>query len=392
MPSRVVYVGSGAVGQAKVSNSPVFGKLAVPTEERAAIVSLTVDEERGTLAVLRVEEQPFHVGWLVPHPLNGHLYGVGGGKAHSWAVGSDGSLTLTSSSDTAGGSAFLELSCDGRWALSASYGAGTLAVLPISPNGALGMATCVKMHSLRLNPTLADRQEGCHPHQIRLDPHTNKWALSCDLGASRVWVYSFDSVTGTLVGEADSPRHLLLPESAGPRHLDFHPSGRWVYILCELDGCLVVCDWDAEVGKLSPKQTLCALAEGIACSRAHHSGNAHVAVSTDGGVVFVSSRTDNVLNRFAVDLTDGTLRRCPGEHASTRGVCPRNFSLEESTSYGAVVRVLNQDSQNVVSFPMAHDWSDHVGEAVVLELLGVCPVVITAPVVLPTSGGSVADC
>mmetsp|Transcript_152562 Transcript_152562/g.489258 ORF Transcript_152562/g.489258 Transcript_152562/m.489258 type:complete len:341 (+) Transcript_152562:55-1077(+) len=255
MPSRVVYVGSGAVGQAKVSNSPVFGKLAVPTEERAAIVNLTVDEELGTLAVFRVEEQPFHVGWLVPRPLNGHLYGVGGGKAHSWAAGGDGSLTLTSSSDTAGGSAFLELSCDGRWALSAR-----LAVLPISLNGALGMATCVKMHSLQLNPTLADRQEGCHPHQIRLDPHTNKWALSCDLGASRVWVYSFDSVTGTLVGEADSPRHLLLPESAGPRHLDFHPSGRWVYILCELDGCLVVCDWDAEAGRLSPKQTLCACA------------------------------------------------------------------------------------------------------------------------------------
>eukprot|EP00964_Phaeocystis_antarctica_P164531 scaffold142834_cov109-Phaeocystis_antarctica.AAC.2 len=31
-------------------------------------------------------------------------------------------------------------------------------------------------------------------------------------------------------------RHLVLPAGAGPRHLDFHPNGRWVYVLCELDG------------------------------------------------------------------------------------------------------------------------------------------------------------
>jgi 6-phosphogluconolactonase (cycloisomerase 2 family) len=57
-----------------------------------------------------------------------------------------------------------------------------------------------------------------------------------DLGADRVWVYGFDAARGSLIGASNSMRHLVLPAGAGPRHLDFHPNGRWVYVLCELDG------------------------------------------------------------------------------------------------------------------------------------------------------------
>ena len=50
--------------------------------------------------------------------------------------------------------------------------------------------------------------------------------------------------------------HLVLSEGAGPRHLDFHPNGKWVYVLCELDGNVVLCDWDDAAGTLSPRQSI----------------------------------------------------------------------------------------------------------------------------------------
>ena len=46
-----------------------------------------------------------------------------------------------------------------------------------------------------------------------------------------------------------------------------------VYVLCELDGNVVLCDWDSDAGTLSPRQSIYALPSGVVCSRAHHSGS-----------------------------------------------------------------------------------------------------------------------
>jgi 6-phosphogluconolactonase (cycloisomerase 2 family) len=78
----------------------------------------------------------------------------------------------------------------------------------------------------------------------------------------------------------------VLPEGAGCRHLDFHPNGKWVYVLCELDGNVVLCDWDTDAGVLSPRQSIYALPDGVVCSRAHHSGCSHILVSPDGANVY----------------------------------------------------------------------------------------------------------
>ena len=166
-----------------------------------------------------------------------------------------------------------------------------------------------KLHVVAgLNRELADRQESCHPHQIRLDPATNGWALSCDLGADRIWVYRFDTQTGALQGALTSDRHLLLPEGAGPRHLDFHPSGRFVYVICELNGNIVACQWDAAEGRLKVIQSVYSLADGAACSRAHHSGCAHILVNAAGGALYASARTTNEICVCSIDA-DGRLSK-----------------------------------------------------------------------------------
>eukprot|EP01052_Picozoa_sp_SAG31_P047969 SAG31_NODE_9830_length_1222_cov_1.902048_2_plen_103_part_00 len=81
--------------------------------------------------------------------------------------------------------------------------------------------------------------------------------------------------------------------------------------------------------------------------------------------------------------------------ADTHGVCPRNFRLEadgdSAAGYGPVVRLANQDSQNLVSYPLSKPdghGSYELGEPTVLELPGLCGVVVTAPVAPPVSAES----
>ena len=91
-------------------------------------------------------------------------------------------------------------------------------------------------------------------------------------------------VDGKLIRDMSSEAHLVLPEEAGPRHLDFHPNGKWVYVLCELDGNVVLCDWHSHAGRLSPRQTISALPSGVVCSRVGHSGSEPTALCCSGEV------------------------------------------------------------------------------------------------------------
>jgi 6-phosphogluconolactonase len=185
------------------------------------------------------------------------------------------------------------------------------------------------------------------------------------------------------VRDQASAEHLILPEGAGPRHLDFHPNGKWVYVLCELDGNVVLCDWDTDAGTLSPRQSIYALPDGVVCSRAHHSGCSHIMVSPDGANVYAATRTDGKIATFAVNANDGTLVRV-GENVSCGGVCPRNFQFDMQSTPSRL-RICNQDSQNVASYAIGEAGALQA-EPTVMDTPGMCPQVISVPIYPPTAG------
>lgn len=389
MAPGFIYVGSGPAAQANVTDSPAYGTVKVD-KERQGILTFAPNPEGGAgLTEVAFLELNFHVGWLATHPTNGHLYGVGGGKVHTFRPGSFGELSLLASVDSIANGNHIEVTRDGKWALIISYGGSLLVVFPIREDCTVGEASDSKHHFIPLNPALADRQECCHPHQVRMDPTSGNWALSCDLGADRVWVYRFDAVHGGLIGASNSSHHLALPEGSGPRHLDFHPNGRFVYVLCELSGKVAVCTWDAAAGQLAVIQEIYALPEGVACCRAHHSGNAHILVAPDGRSLYASTRTDNMIVVFRIDESSGKITK--EQHVSTRGVCPRHFHLdwtpcEEPPSKVATktqrwprLRVGNQDSQNLVDFPINPEDGLLDDNPMVFPLEGFCPQVILGP-------------
>ncbi|HET8631087.1 MAG TPA: lactonase family protein [Thermomicrobiales bacterium] len=231
---------------------------------------------------------------------------------------------------------YVSVDHSGRVALVANYTSGSVAAYPLGADRGLGAATSVHQHAgSGPNPK---RQAGPHAHSIQPDP-TNRFALAADLGLDRVLVYRLDPARGTL--EPDDPPAAALPPGSGPRHLAFHPDGRHVYVIGELDSTLTACIWDAERGTLEPFQTVSTLPAGFA--GVNSCADVHVAPS--GRFVYGSNRGHDSVAVFAVDQATGALE--PAGHTPTGGRTPRNFAITPS---GAFLLAANQDTDSVVTF------------------------------------------
>jgi 6-phosphogluconolactonase len=205
----------------------------------------------------------------------------------------------------------------GQHVLVANYGGGTVAVLPIAADGSLQKASSVLTHTGKGKD--AQRQEKPHAHGIYLDA-AERFALSPDLGADRVFVTSFDAAKGSLTAHGAG----TLEPGSGPRHLAFHPSGRFAYVINELTSTVSAFAYDAAKGELQPLQTLSALPEGFKGT----SYTAEIEVSPDGRFVYGSNRGHDSLAVFSVDAATGKLT--PAGHVPIGGAWPRHFKIESS--------------------------------------------------------------
>ena len=110
---------------------------------------------------------------------------------------------------------------------------------------------------------------------IQADP-AGKFVLHVDLGLDRIFVWKFDSQTGTLT--AHDPASVALPPGDGPRHVHFHPQGRWLYSVQEEGSTVVLFDYDADAGTLTARQTISTRPAGYAGS----TFCSEILVSSDG--------------------------------------------------------------------------------------------------------------
>jgi 6-phosphogluconolactonase len=182
------------------------------------------------------------------------------------------------------------------------------------------------------------RQTHAYAHAIVLDP-TNRFALVPDLGVDRLYVYRFDEQTGSLTPN-DPPFAAIAPGS-GPRHVRFHPNGRWVYLINEIASTIVGFEWDSTRGSLTPFQTATTLPadfKGVSTC-------AELEIHPNGEFLYGSNRGHNSLAVFAIDPETGRLT--PVEHVASGGMTPRNFAFDPTARW---IVLTNQDSSNAVVF------------------------------------------
>jgi len=224
----------------------------------------------------------------------------------------------------------------GRWVAVANYTGGNLAVLPTGSGGALLPYAQLAQHTGHsINPT---RQEKPHVHSVVFSPDFRS-LYAQDLGEDSVSIYTFDSAEPMPLH--DSGKIATTPGS-GPRHLTFHPNGRYAYLVEEMGGSVDVYRWYPGTGHL---QLLQRVATHPDTARGPFR-SADVHVSADGRYLYVTNReSESNITTFSIDTDKGTLRTIG--YTPVLGKEPRNFTIDPTGRY---LLVGNQDSDEVVIF------------------------------------------
>lgn len=317
-----------------------------------------IDPSNGNLSRREVIPNGSNPSCLALDPSATHLYsanetttfeGAPSGSVSAYSIDrSTGHLTLLNTVSSQGaGPAHLSVHPSGKVVLVANYAGGTVAVLPIRPDGSLGAATDVRKDEGQVSQTAAatapsgsfalSGHDRPHAHMIQSDP-AGKFVLATDLGLDRIFIWKFDADKGVLT--ANHPASVSLPPGDGPRHFAFHPNGRWVYSLQEESSTLVKFDYDAADGSLTPRQTISSLPGGFQGT----DYTSEVMVSADGRFVYAANRLHDSISLFSVGPS-GELTYVAEEW--TRGDYPRSFNIDPTGSY---FYVCNQRGDAITTF------------------------------------------
>lgn len=336
------------------------------------IYRFKLDAATGVLTPQGVAAEIVNPTFLAVHPNQRWLYsisevgGAKGGGVTAFAIDPvSGQLTALNQQSSGGnGPCHLSVDKSGKWVLVANYSGGSVAVLPIKADGSLGEATAFIQHQgSSVNP---QRQKGPHAHWIDTDA-ANRFAFCCDLGLDKVLIYKLDSARGTLA--PNDPPAVATKPGAGPRHLAFHPNGRYAYVINELGNTMVAYRYDAEAGRLEEIQSLPTLSADFT----GNSTTAEVEVHPSGKFVYGSNRGHDSIVVYAVDASSGKLAWV--QHQSSLGKSPRNFAVDPT---GAWLIAGNQSSGNLVVFKIDQVTGRLSETGQNFEVPGVCVKFVTA--------------
>lgn len=277
---------------------------------------------------------------------------VGDGKegtVSAFAINPEGGqLKLLNTVRSGGaGPTYVSIHPSGRFLFVANYFGGSVAVLPILPDGRLDNATDIKNDTGKVGPTKATNappgsfafsgHDRTHAHMIQSDP-SGRFVLHVDLGLDQIFVWKFDAQRGVLT--PNEPPAVSLPPGDGPRHFHFHPNSRWFYSIQEEGSTIVLFDYDDRAGRLTPRQTVSTLPRGFAGSNFC----SELLVSSDGRFVYAGNRLHDSIGIFSVG-PNGDLTFIDEEW--TRGNYPRSFNFDPT---GKFLFCGNQRGDNIAVF------------------------------------------
>ena len=284
--------------------------------------------------------------YLAVHPDGRHLYAVNEFTAFEGKNGSVSAFSIDAKTGqlkflnkvSSGGRDPCHLTIDryGKWLIVANYSSGNVSVFSIKEDGSLGASSALVQHSGSGKDQR--RQEGPHAHSVTFSPD-ERFLLVSDLGLDKVMIYRFDRIKGSLT--ANDPPFVALNAGAGPRHLSFHPNGRFVYQINELNSTLTVFAFDPDRGSLREAETISTLPQDFSGANS----TAEVEVHRDGAFVYGSNRGHDSIAVFAIRGSKGMLE--PVEYVSTQGKTPRQFAVDPTGNY---LFAANQNSGEVVLF------------------------------------------
>jgi 6-phosphogluconolactonase len=232
------------------------------------------------------------------------------------------------------GVANCHLSLHKEYLFSAAYGSGNLDVYRLND----GLLSHEALLSYQGSGPNLERQEMAHAHQALASPD-GRWLYVCDLGSDRVWCHDLQQTLGG--DDASGIGHgIPMPAGSGPRHLVFHPHAPFVYVVCELNAQVQVCQYEADTGVLTVLESI----DSLPASFSGKPSAAALKMHPTGKALYVSNRQHNSFSTFSVG-EDGRLS--PIACLPSEGAEPRDLSVDPT---GQFLLLANQDSNTIVVY------------------------------------------
>ncbi len=313
------------------------------------------EADSGRMSEVSLAVEASDPSFLAVHPNNNTLYSVNElagqpGTVSAYAIEpATGRLRLLNRAPAQGrGSCYVSLDASGSMLAVANYVSGTVASFRVLGDGRLGEAVSVIQHR---------GAEAPHPHSVNFSPD-DRFLIVPDVGTHKVHLYRADPGRAAL--QPHQPAEVPARPGSGPRHLAFHPSGRYCYVIEESGNGVMALKWHETRGTLEEFQrvpTLPATFWG-------ESYTAEVIAHPSGKFLYGSNRGHDSIAVFSIEQHSGRLTAV--DHTPTQGKYPRNFNLDPS---GKWLFALNRESNTVVTFAVDQETGKLTPTGQVLELL-----------------------
>jgi 6-phosphogluconolactonase len=285
------------------------------------------------------------------------LYVVHGDHSEVSAFAVDrasGRLTFVNKQSTHGANpVHLTVDSTNRFLLIANYATGSVASLPIAPDGSLHPVCDLLLLPGEIGPH-REAQRFSHPHQILANPMGTGFIVP-DKGLDAT--FSVELGERGMLSLRDANRLAARP-GAGPRHAAFHPKAPILYLLNELDSTLTTCRHDPVTGRLTPLEL-------VSTQPTNYFGansSAALVVLPSGRFVYATNRGHDSVAIFTVDAESYALSIVGW--VPTQGKVPRFMTLDPS---GRVLFVANEGNDTIVAFKVDQETGALVRTGQILE-------------------------
>jgi len=316
---EIIYIGTYTKGKSK------------------GIYVFNFDRKKAELNKLQTVSIKGSPSFLSIHPNKKNLYAgyETDNYIRSFSIDSNGQLSLINKRSSHGdGPCHVSIDPQGKYVYVSNYGSGSITVYPLSNKGSLKKATEIINH--KGSGPNKKRQNAPHMHSIIPSPR-GRYIYASDLGIDKIITYQ-------IMREADSLKKVAeenTPPGSGPRHFDFHPSGKFAYSVEELTSTISVYSVNEKNGQLKRLERKNLLPKNFT----GYNKSADIQVSPDGKHVYVSNRGHNSITIFSIDQNKGKIELV--ERVDVQGKTPRNLFIDKK---GEFVFVANRNSDNITIF------------------------------------------
>jgi 6-phosphogluconolactonase len=327
------------------------------TDKGKGIYRAAWNATTGEVGTSELAAEVVRPSYFAMHPTLSILYSAnelpkGHGTMSSFAL--DPKTATLKSLDSKGadgaGTCYIATDPQGRVLVAANYNSGNVACCPLSAEGKIGDVESSQADHLPHGP-MASRQDASHMHCTTFSPDGD-FLLCCDLGCDAILIFEV-----TQAEKADEKKHSDISLRAdtktragsGPRHVAFHPNGRWLYCIHELDCTIDLFDLSIAAGKPSLVPRANSVVSTLA-SPEHLPGSTacELVLSDDGRFLYANTRGEDSLVVYSIDPKTGLLTE--QQRLKSGGKVTRHIAFDPSRRW---LLCAHQGSSAITVF--AHD-------------------------------------